>query len=61
MSVYDDALAACNTRLEPKEHLGEINTIVLDSIMERDEALSSNMKFIAINMNNFEEVEEYNV
>ena len=54
-------LSACNTRLESKEHLGEVYTIVLDSIMERDEALSSNVKFIAIDMNNFEEVEEYNV
>ncbi|MGE7945386.1 peptide ABC transporter substrate-binding protein [Lysinibacillus sp. NPDC093688] len=51
-------LSACNTGLEPKEHLGEIYTIALDSIMEQDEALSSDMKYIAIDMNNFEGVDE---
>lgn len=49
-------LSACNTGLEPKEHLGEIYSVALDSIMEQEEALSSDMKYIAIDMSNFEEV-----
>lgn len=51
-------LSACNTGLEPKEHLGEIYTVALDSIMEQDEALSSEMKYIAIDMSNFDDVDE---
>ncbi|WP_274307446.1 peptide ABC transporter substrate-binding protein [Solibacillus daqui] len=51
-------LSACNTGLEPKEHLGEIYSIALDSIMEQDEALSSDMEYIAIDMSNFEEINE---
>lgn len=50
---YEDKLG-----LEPKEHLGEIYSVALDSIMEQDEALSSGMKFIAIDMSNFEEVDQ---
>jgi hypothetical protein len=51
-------LAACNNGTEPKEHLGEIYSVALDSIMEQDEALSSDMEYIAIDMSNFEEVDE---
>lgn len=51
-------LSACNTGIEPKEHLGEIYRVALDSIMEQDEALSSGMKFIAIDMANFDKVDE---
>jgi len=51
-------LSACNTGIEPKEHLGEIYSVALDSIMEQDEALSSDMEYIAIDMSNFEEVDE---
>jgi len=51
-------LSACNTGIEPKEHLGEIYSVALDSIMEQDEALSSNMEYIAIDMSNFKEVDE---
>jgi hypothetical protein len=51
-------LSACNTGIEPKEHLGEIYCVALDSIMEQDEALSSDMEYIAIDMSNFEEVDE---
>mgnify|MGYP003468179662 CR=1 FL=1 len=51
-------LSACNSGLEPKEHLGEIYSVALDSIMKQDEALSSDMKYIAIDMSNFEEVDE---
>ncbi len=45
--------AACSMGTNPKEHLGKIYSIALNSIMEKDEALSSNMEFIAIDMSNF--------
>ncbi|WP_066250559.1 peptide ABC transporter substrate-binding protein [Neobacillus drentensis] len=48
-------LTACNIGVDPKEHLGEIYSVALDSIMEKDEALSSEMKFIAIDMSNFDD------
>lgn len=51
-------LSACNTGIEPKEHLGEIYSVALDSIMKQDEALNSDMKYIAIDMSNSEEVDE---
>ncbi len=51
-------LSACNIGIEPKDHLGEIYSIALDSIMEQDEALNSDMEYIAIDMINFEEVDE---
>jgi hypothetical protein len=51
-------LAACSNGVNPKEHLAEIYSIALDSIMEKDEALSSDMEFIAIDMSNFDELNE---
>lgn len=51
-------LSACNIEIEPKEHLGEIYTVALDSIMEQDKALSSEMEYIAIDMSNFDGVDE---
>ena len=51
-------LSACNTGIEPKEHLGEIYSIALDSIMKQDEALNTDMEYIAIDMSNSEEVDE---
>ncbi|MED4204943.1 peptide ABC transporter substrate-binding protein [Neobacillus mesonae] len=49
-------LCACSFGENPKEHMGEIYTIALDSIMEKDMALNSDMEFIAIDMSNFEEI-----
>lgn len=51
-------LSACNTKIEPREHLGEIYSVALDSIMEQDEALNSDMEYIAIDMSNFENADE---
>jgi hypothetical protein len=51
-------LSACNYGINPKEHLGEIYSVALNSIMEQDEALSSDMEFIAIDMSNFDDVNE---
>ncbi|WP_419394091.1 peptide ABC transporter substrate-binding protein [Cytobacillus praedii] len=49
-------LTSCNNGENSKDHLGEIYTIVLNSIMEKDPALSRDMEFIAIDMSNFEEL-----
>lgn len=51
-------VAACNPGVEPKEELGDIYTVALDAIMEQDEMLSKDMEFIAIDMSNFEDVDE---
>ncbi|WHY77266.1 peptide ABC transporter substrate-binding protein [Neobacillus sp. WH10] len=51
-------LSACKIGVNPKEHLGGIYSIALDSIMEKDEALSNGMEFIAIDMSNFDELSE---
>lgn len=51
-------LSACNNAVEPKEHLGEIYSVTLDSIMEQDNSLNDHMKFIAIDMSNFKDVDD---
>ncbi|WP_338472869.1 peptide ABC transporter substrate-binding protein [Niallia sp. XMNu-256] len=51
-------LPVCNNGANPKEDLGEIYRIALNSIMEQDEALSHDMEYIAIDMSNFEKVVE---
>jgi hypothetical protein len=51
-------LSACNTGVDPKEQLGEIYSVALDSIMKQDEALSSDMEFIAIDMSNFNDIND---
>jgi len=51
-------LSACNTSIEPKEHLGEIYSVALDALMQQSEALNRGMEFIAIDMSNFEGVDE---
>lgn len=54
--ILTTLLTGCNIGEDPKDHLGEIYTLALDSIMEKDKALNSDMKFIAIDMNNFDGV-----
>lgn len=49
-------LSACGSGVNPKDHLGEIYTIALDSIMQEDQALNSGMEFIAIDTSNLEEL-----
>jgi hypothetical protein len=52
-------LTACDLGGEnPKDHLGEIYTLALDSIMEKDKELNKDMEFIAIDMSNFDGVKE---
>lgn len=51
-------LAACTNGVDSKEHLGEIYSIALDSMMEIDTALNSEMKFIAIDMSNLKDLNE---
>ncbi|MGN7478869.1 peptide ABC transporter substrate-binding protein [Solibacillus silvestris] len=50
-------LSACTAGIEPKEHLGEIYIVALDSIMKQDEGLNSDMEYIAIDLSNSEEVD----
>ncbi|WP_107942745.1 peptide ABC transporter substrate-binding protein [Metasolibacillus fluoroglycofenilyticus] len=51
-------LSACSNEVKPIEHLAEIYSIALDTIMEHDAALSDAIKYIAIDMSNFDEVGE---
>lgn len=51
-------ISACNSGIKPKEHLGEIYSVALDSIMEEDEALNSEMEYIAIDLNKIKAIEE---
>jgi len=51
-------LSACNTGIDPREHMEDIYTIALDSIMDKDKALNSEMEFIAIDMSNFKHVDQ---
>lgn len=45
-------LTGCNNKIESKEHLDEIYTVALNSIMEEDQGLNRDMAFIAIDMSN---------
>jgi len=56
--IFSFFLAACNLGPSPKEHLVEIYRIALDSIMEQDEALGEGIKFIAIDMSNFDDLKK---
>ena len=56
--IVSSLLSACGTGIEPKEHLGVIYSAALDSMMDLDEALNHEMKFISIDMSNFEELDE---
>ena len=49
-------LPACTSKEKSKEHLGEIYSIALDAMMEKDQALNSEMEFIAINMSTMKEL-----
>ncbi|MEH7179909.1 peptide ABC transporter substrate-binding protein [Neobacillus vireti] len=49
-------LTACTSKEKSKEHLGEIYSIALDAMMEKDKALNSEMEFIAINMSTMKEL-----
>ncbi|MFC4411588.1 hypothetical protein ACFOZY_14265 [Chungangia koreensis] len=55
-------LSACNTNTttEPQDRLGEIYSAALDSIMEMDEGLNGEMEYIAIDMSNFDGIDEQN-
>lgn len=45
-------------RENPKDQLAVVYRITLDSIMKQDEALSEDMKYIAIDMSNFKDLNE---
>ena len=50
-------LTGCNNGIKSKEHLSEIYTVALDSILLEDQALNDNMAFIAIDMSNFDDLD----
>ena len=52
-------IAGCANGVNPKEQAGEVYRAALEAIMEEDEALSSGMEFIAIDMSNFIEVTDH--
>ena len=56
--ILGGLLSACNTDIVPKEHLGEIYNVALDALMQQDEALNRGMEYIAIDMGNFEDLDE---
>lgn len=56
--IFSLILSACSNDVNPKEHVGEIYSIALDSMMELDPGLNSNMEFIAIDMSNFNDLNE---
>ncbi|WP_370223223.1 peptide ABC transporter substrate-binding protein [Cytobacillus sp.] len=56
--ILTTLLTACNIGENPKDHLEEIYTIALDSIMQKDKELNSDMEFIAFDMSNFDGVNE---
>jgi hypothetical protein len=43
-------VTACNIGENPKDHLGEIHMLALDSIMAKDKELNRDMEFIAIDI-----------
>ncbi|MDL4839450.1 peptide ABC transporter substrate-binding protein [Aquibacillus rhizosphaerae] len=47
----------CNSKtINPKEHLEEIYSVTLNSIMEKDKGLDDDIEFLAIDMSNFDEL-----
>ncbi|MGP4042487.1 peptide ABC transporter substrate-binding protein [Gracilibacillus sp. D59] len=48
-------VTGCNAEtVDPKEHITEIYSIALNTIMERDKGLNDGIEFIAIDMSNFD-------
>ena len=56
--VFTIFLTACTTGEKPKDHLEEIYSLALESIMETDKFLNLDMEFIAIDMSNFDGANE---
>ncbi|MCA1055855.1 peptide ABC transporter substrate-binding protein [Rossellomorea aquimaris] len=51
-------LSGCNAGVEPKDHMGEIYSVALNSLMEEDVALNDHIDFIAIDMSQIEHFKE---
>lgn len=49
-------LTACNSKLPPEEHLGEIYSLALDQVLVHSENLIDNLQYIALDMSNLEEL-----
>lgn len=52
-------IPGCSFGEDPKDHLPEIYTLALQSLMEEDEALNDDMEFIAIDMRNFKDLTDH--
>ncbi|MBM7583725.1 hypothetical protein JOC86_000262 [Bacillus pakistanensis] len=52
------SLTGCSLGADPKDHLPETYIIALDALMKEDDALNSDMKYISIDMSNFENFTE---
>ena len=51
-------LSACSNGENPKEHLAEIYSVALNSIMKEDPGLNDGMEYIAIDMTNLNDLDE---
>lgn len=54
IEVFTIFPTACTPGENPKDHLEEIYSLALESIMETDKFLNLDMEFIAVDMTNFE-------
>jgi hypothetical protein len=51
-------LFGCSQENDPKQHLVQIYIVALEELVKEDEALNHDMKFIAIDMSNFQGVKK---
>lgn len=51
-------ISACGTTTGSKENTGDVFNVALDSIMEHDETLNTDMEFIAIHISTYEDLSE---
>ena len=51
-------LSACDNGDTPKEHVAEIYSVALDSIMKEDPGLNDEMEYIAIDMTHLNDLDE---
>jgi hypothetical protein len=55
--IFSFLLSGCAAS-NSKQSMGQIYTLALEGFMPKDEALNSNMKYIAIDMSNFKDVDD---
>ncbi|MDQ0233344.1 peptide ABC transporter substrate-binding protein [Metabacillus malikii] len=57
--IFPLFLMSCSIEVKPKEHMRDIYIVALETIMEQDESLNKDVKFIAIDMGNFEKINQH--